>query len=374
MRTVGVEEELILVDRETGRPRSVAAQVLHRVEDRDRQERSGDRDPRGGSLAHELHRQQVETDTPPEHDLARLESDLRAWRDKARSAGFEEGSQLIASGTSPLPMESQLVHDERFEVMAERFGLTVDEQLSCGCHVHVAVDSPDEAIGVLDRIRVWLPTLLALSANSPFWQGRDSGYASYRSQVLTRWPSHGPTELFGTAQAYRRHVEAMLATGVLLDEGMVYSDARPSHHQPTLEIRAADVCLDVRDTVLVAAMSRGLVETAARSWATGEPPDPTPVSLLRLANWQAGRYGLLDDLVDPRTGEPGPARKVVEALVGHVAGALRDAGDLALVEAGIDDLFDRGNGAARQRAVLDRTGQLRDVVAALARVTAGVES
>lgn len=365
MRTVGVEEELLLVDRETGRPRSVSAQVLHRVDVRD---------PRGGSLAHELHQQQVETDTAPEHDLTRLESDLRAWRDKVRSAGLEEGSQPIASGTSPLPMESKVVHDERFEVMAEHFGLTVDEQLSCGCHVHVAVHSPDEAVGVLDRVRVWLPSLLALSANSPFWQGRDSGYASFRSQVMMRWPSQGPTELFGTAESYRRHVEAMLATGVLLDEGMIYTDARPSHHQPTLEIRAADVCLDVRDTVLVAALSRGLVETAARSWATGEPPDPTPVSMLRLATWQAARHGLLNDLVDPRNGEPAPARRVVDALVGHVADALRDAGDLALVEAGIDDLFDRGNGAARQRAVLDRTGQLCDVVAVLARVTAGVES
>ncbi|MDP3889991.1 glutamate--cysteine ligase [Nocardioides sp.] len=373
MRTIGVEEELILVDLTSGRPRSVAAQVLHLAEDREARERGGSGDGAGGSLGHELHQQQVETDTPPERDLARLEAALREWRDRARVAAQEAGSRVIASATSPFPMEPQLVPDERFEKMAEHFGLTVDEQLSCGCHVHVSVDSDEEAIGVLDRIRVWMPTLLALSANSPFWQGQDSGYASFRSQVLPRWPSHGPTELFGSARAYREHVEAMVGTGVLLDEGMVYSDARPSHHLPTLEIRAADVCLDVRDTVLIAALSRGLVETAARAWSAGEPADPTPVSMLRLASWQAGRHGLTGDLVDPRTGKPAAARAVVEELVEHVRPALRDAGDLAAVELGVDRTFARGNGAVRQREVLERTGQLGDVVAALARVTAGQE-
>lgn len=101
----------------------------------------------------------------------------------------------------------------RYQRMAQRYGLTEQEQLTCGCHVHVSVDSDAEAVGVLDRIRIWLPTLTALSANSPFWQGRDTGYASFRSQVWARWPSSGPIEVQGSTERYRALVQALLKSG-----------------------------------------------------------------------------------------------------------------------------------------------------------------
>ena len=230
--------------------------------------------------------------------------------------------------------------------MAERFGLTANEQLACGCHVHVSVESDDEAIGVLDRIRVWLPTLLALSANSPFWQGTDTRYASFRSQTMVRWPISGPTDVFNTAANYRARLADVLASGVLLDEAMVYSDARPSHRYPTVEIRVADVCLDVRDAVLVAALCRGLVETAARQWTAGEPPPSTSTELLRLATWQASREGISGHLLDPHT--PGPGRHATSSteLVEYVGPALRSTGDERLV----DDRIDRSLPAATVRA------------------------
>ncbi|MER6938419.1 glutamate--cysteine ligase, partial [Nocardioides sp. NPDC000441] len=267
VRTVGVEEELLLVDAETGAPRSVASEVL-RVARRhgDTEVAAGEA---GGSVGPELQEQQVETDTPAEEYLGILEQDLRRWRDKARAAASEAGALILASGTTPLPVWPQTFDDERYAAMAERFGLTASEQLTCGCHVHVSVESDDEAVGALDRIRAWLPVLLAVSANSPFWQGGDSGYASYRSQVMTRWPTNGPTEIFGSGQAYVDHLRLLVDTGVPLDEGMAYFDARPSRNYPTLEIRVADVCLDPRDAVLVAALARALVETGAREWAEG---------------------------------------------------------------------------------------------------------
>jgi carboxylate-amine ligase len=367
VRTVGVEEELLLVDAETGAPRSVASEVL-RVARRhgDTEVKAGEA---GGSVGPELQEQQVETDTPAAEYLGILEQDLRRWRDKARAAATEAGALILASGTTPLPVWPQTFDTERYAAMTERFGLTATEQLTCGCHVHVSVDSDDEAVGVLDRIRAWLPVLLAVSANSPFWQGGDSGYASYRSQAMTRWPTNGPTEIFGSAQAYADHLRRLLETGVPLDEGMAYFDARPSRKYPTLEIRVADVCLDPRDAVLVAALARALVETGAREWAENRPPDPVSVAVLRLAMWQAGRHGITGDLLDPRTHRPRPAREVVERLLEHISPALRDTGDLVRVEKSIGRIFTGGTGSTTQRRIHDEEGRLDRAVVRLAELT-----
>lgn len=366
MRTVGVEEELLLVDAKTGRPRSVAARILQRASADVAEGIST-----GGSLTHELQQQQLETDTSPHRHMADLEPDVRKWRDTAIAEAREVGARVVAVGTSPMPVEPRLVRNPRFERIAERFGLTTSEQLTCGCHVHVSVDSDDEAVGVIDRIRVWLPTLLALSANSPFWQGIDTKYASFRSQVMNRWPTTGPNDVFGSADAYHALITGMTESGVLLDEGMIYFDVRLSHHHPTVEIRVADVCLSSRDTTLIAALCRGLVETAARSWEAGEPPPDVSTPLLRLSMWQAGREGLVGNLIDPESARPREAREVVAKLVEHIRSALNDAGDDVLVDERLAEVWARGNGAMRQRSILARTGQLGDVVAALANATAG---
>jgi carboxylate-amine ligase len=384
MRTLGIEEELLVVDTETGRPRSVAERVLRRApghgdaevssEDGQHSEGSGGQptDEPGGSLEAELQQQQLETDTPPRTDLADLDDDLRVWRDVAIVAARKTGARIVAAGTSPMPVTPEPIHDPRYERMRDRFGLTTDEQLTCGCHVHVSVDSDEEAVAVLDRIRVWLPSLLAISANSPFWQGRDSRYASFRSQAMIRWPSAGPTDVFGSAPAYRQLVRDMVESGVLLDEGMVYFDARLSQRYPTVEIRVADVCLDTRDAVLLAALCRGLVDTAAEAWAAGQEAPDASTSLLRLATWQAGREGVDGALLEPDSARPRPAAEVLWALVDHVRPALEATGDLVLVEERLRDVLARGNGARRQRSVLEHTNRLTDVVADLARVTAGL--
>ncbi|WP_404474710.1 glutamate--cysteine ligase [Microbacterium aerolatum] len=373
MRTVGVEEELLLVDAESGRPLSVAAQTLrYAAEAAEPADATSDEVP-GGSLEHELQQQQVETDTVPHTDMTALADDVRAWRDHAITAARRAGARVIAAGTSPLPAGTAIVGKPRYLQMVEHFGLTTTEQLTGGCHVHVSIESDDEGVGVLDRIRGWLPVLLALSANSPFWQAEDTKYESFRSQAMVRWPTAGPTEMFGTAEGYRETVASMVGSGAILDEGMVHFDARLSHHYPTVEIRVADVCADAADTVLVAALTRGLVDTAAAEWRAGEKPLPLSVSMLRLMGWQAGRFGITGDLIDPRTSKPRPAREIVADLVDHVRDALRENGDEALVEERIEQIFTRGNGAMRQRAMLEKTGQLSDVVAELARVTAGLD-
>lgn len=376
VRRVGVEEELLLVDEKSGTARSVASRVLRVAQRRGDTEETRSADPHedldgepGGSLGPELQEQQVETDTPPEEDLHQLETELRRWREKARASAAETGALVLASGTSLLPVQPQRMDDARYDEIAERFGITAAEQLSCGCHVHVSVDSDDEAIGTLDRIRVWLPALLALSANSPYWQGEDTGYESYRPQVLTRWPTFGPTPLFGDAEQYDAHLRAMVDTEVPLDEGMAYFDARPSRKYPTLEIRAADVCLDVADAVLVAALCRALVDTGAREWAIDVPPVAASTSLLRLASWRAAKDGTAGELLDPRTHRPVPAREVADSLVEHVTPSLERNGDLPLVTRGVERIFAGGTGASAQRRAVEEAGSLERAVVRLAHLT-----
>jgi carboxylate-amine ligase len=253
--------------------------------------------------------------------------------------------------------------------MISRYGLTATEQLTSGCHIHVSVDSDEEGVAVLDRIRIWLPVLAALGSNSPFSQGVDTAYASFRGQAWSRWPSTGPLEIFGSAAAYYRTIEQMLATGVVLDNAMLYFDARLSTNYPTVEIRVSDVCLDADDTVLIAALTRALVETAARDWRSGKPPEPVPVAVLRLAGWQASRWGIEGDLLHPVTGIPCIATDVLDLLLEHVGEALTDSGDEAHVRRLFGQVRGRGTGARQQRDALERTGSLEGVVAEAIRLT-----
>jgi carboxylate-amine ligase len=150
---------------------------------------------------------------------------------------------------------------------------------------------------------------------------------------------------------------------------MVYFEARLAQRYPTVEIRVADVCLHPDTAVLVAALTRGLVETAAREWRAGREPLGHTAGLLRLARWRAARSGTTENLLDPATMRPRPAGEVIHSLVDHVEEALADHGDLDLVRDSIATLARRGNGARVQREVMERTGSLREVVAACVRHT-----
>ena len=386
VRTVGVEEELLVVD-PAGTPVPLGPEALEvaarrgegeTVEEHDRAEQADeapDTDPGGAPagprLVPELKEQQIELGTRVCRDLAEVDVELRHWRSRADAAAATVGARVVALASSPVPVEPVGTRGQRYEQMVEAFGLTATEVLTCGCHVHVSVDDDDEGVAVLDRIRGWLPVLTALTGNSPFWSGRDTGYASFRSQVWNRWPSAGPNALFGTPAAYHQLVGDLVATDTVLDEGMLYFDARLSVTWPTVEVRVADVALRVEDAVLLAGLVRGLVETAARHWRAGVPAPEVRTELLRVAGWRAGRSGLTGDLVDPRTGRPAPAAEVVHALVAHVREALTDSGDLDLVEHGLAEVLRRGTGATRQREVFDLTGNLAAVVRAAVAATHG---
>jgi glutamate---cysteine ligase / carboxylate-amine ligase len=372
VRTVGVEEELLVVD-PSGRPVPLGPEALEVAarrgegEDAQQHDRAEREDAPGDetTAAHlmpELKAQQLELGTAVCGDLAAVDAELRHWRSRADAAASAVGARVAALATSPLPVGPVPTAGDRYARMLEAFGLTAREMLTCGCHVHVSVEDDEEGVAVLNRIRVWLPVLTALTANSPFWQGEDTGYASYRAQVWRRWPSAGPTDVFPDAAAYHRLVDDVLTTGTMLDTGQLYFDARLSEKWPTVEVRTADVVLHVEDAVTLAGLVRGLVETAAREARVGTPPPDVGTEVLRLAAWRAGRSGLTGELVHPLTGRPAAATDVVTALLDHVRPALADADDEQGVADGLATVLRRGTGADLQRRVYRETGDLTAVV------------
>ena len=339
VRKVGVEEEMFLVDPQTCLLLPVSARAM-RADERE--------DDQPEELEQELFLQQIEINTEPAHPLSELRAHLVAGRLRAVSAAESADAAVIAVPT-PLFADrgGDLTPKPRYQKMLDMYGEVGKRGPVCGMHVHVEIDSDDEGVRILDRIQPWLPVLVALSANSPFNRGVDTSYASWREQVWDGWPSAGPVEAFGDAKTYHEAVRQLIGSEAILDEAMVYFDARLAAAHPTVEIRVADVCTDIDDALVVAALTRALVETMA---AADDPDPPWRIELLRAGRWLARRYGVTGSLLDPHTGTPRPAAQVCDVVLDHVADALRDAGDEELVRDGVQQLLNDGGGAGRQRA------------------------
>lgn len=367
MRKIGVEEELMLVDPVTGRVTAVSAKAL-RAHEHATSEGTADE---SAPVDQELFLQQIETATAPRMAARDLVDDLVRGRRAVGEAARAAGAAAVAVPTPVLPVEHPIITPKpRYQRILDEYGEMTRQALVCGMHVHVDIHCEDEAVRVMDGIRPWLPLLLAISANSPYWDGRDTRFASWRSQMWGRWPSSGPAEPFGSPDAYRATLEKMVEWGAAADDGMLYLDARISAQYPTLEIRVADVCTAVEDAVLVATLARALVSTAAASPSSGQDAAlPWRSDLLRAASWRAARYGLASTLVDPTTMALAPVREVIAALRSHTEEALRDTGDWAWTADAFERLLAQGTGAARQRAAFEAGGSVEDVVHDLVRRT-----
>ncbi|WP_408895433.1 glutamate--cysteine ligase [Nocardioides sp. R1-1] len=345
-RTLGVEEELLLVDPDTRTAAPRAEQALRYAG-----EQVGEP---ADELDHELFAHQLETRTPPVTDAGELRRHLVRLRRRAADAAERAGVLTAATGAVPLQGgPPRTTRDERYLAMVETFGEVARPGGTCGQHVHVRVESDDEGVRAIDAITPWLPVLLAISANSPFYHCRDTRYASWRSQAWSQWPSASPTETFGSAEAYHALSRQLIASGAAMDQGMLYFDARLSVNQPTVEVRISDVCTDPDDATLVAVLVRGLV--CRELDGGGLPGGRWRAELLRAARWRAARYGLSDRLLDPVSGDLVPARDVVERLVAVVGDQLAAHGDADLVRSAVPRVLADG-GAARQRAAYERSG------------------
>ena len=356
-RTFGVEEELLLVDPRDGRPRPTGERVVRRAGER--RERGRDDRP---LVEHEFKAEQAEIGSAPTTSAAELTEDLRRLRRELARAASATGVQIAALATSPTKVRPTVTDEPRYLRMVDTFGLLARQQLTCGQHVHVSVDSRAEGVAVIDRIAPDLPLIMALSANSPFWQGQDSGYCSYRTVVWGLWPTAGPTAGFGDEAGYDAAIADLLASGAAMDDGMIYFDARLSAHYPTVEVRVADVCTDVDDAVLIAVLCRALVESAAAAWLAGEPAPTVRSELLKGATWRASRYGMTGELYDPVTSRTLPAFDLLDHVVDRLTPTLTATGDLQLARAGVERLRRTGTGCVAQRQAFRGSDDVHDVV------------
>ncbi|GAB1642019.1 glutamate--cysteine ligase [Krasilnikovia sp. MM14-A1259] len=358
--TLGVEEELHVVDLRTRELVPRAPEVLARL-DQDH-------------YSAELHRSVVETNTPIARTLDDLRTGIVALRRRAIGVATAQGLGLVAAGTVPLvDLDSPPVTPtSRYRRMLDDYQLLVREQLICGAQVHVGVPDRDEAVAVAQLVTPALPVLLALSASSPYWMLEDSGYASTRSLIWMRWPTAGDSGGVASAAEHDALVADLITSGTITDPKMVYFDVRPSAHLPTVELRVTDSSPDVDTVVLLAGLFRALVLRARHEYRAGEPSGRIRAPLHRAAMWRAARSGLEGTLLDlPRSPAPVPAAVAVQRLVADLRPWLEELGDWEQVLDLSAATLSRGSSAARQRRAMARRGRLSDVVDLLIADTRG---
>jgi carboxylate-amine ligase len=351
--TVGAEEEFLLVDPVS---RAVSAQAGAVVAEA--------ADELGDRVGPELTRYQVEVRTDPHSSLADFAEQVRSTRAAVVRAAARRGLRVISSGSPVLGQVSPppLTAGPRYTASAAVFGALDDEQCVCACHIHVGVPDLATALQISNRLRPWIPALIALTGNSPFWAGRDTGYASWRTTTWGRWPVAGPPPYFESPSHFEDLVAGFIATGSIMDRGGLYWDIRPSHHVPTLEFRVADATATPRETVLLAGLVRAMAATALRAATTGEPAVRPAPEMLRAACWRAARDGLTGQGIDLSTGRLSPAADQIDQLLSSLQPALKDHGDTELVNTLWSRVRATGNGADRQRAAHQRRRRLTDVV------------
>ncbi|MEU6669323.1 glutamate--cysteine ligase [Streptomyces sp. NPDC046727] len=359
--TVGVEEEFVLVERHS-------RAAVHRAPSVVATARGHLGEPH---VTPEISQAQVETVSAVCRTAAELEAEVVRLRRGVATAAAEYECLLVPSGTPILgrPGPPPVMDKARYRAFLGRFGPLVHDQGVNACHVHVGVADREEAVRAVNHLRGWMPLLLAITGNSPFSDGTDTGYASWRSVVWSRWPLAGPPPyLRGTAH-YERVVDQLVATGAAMDPAMIYWHVRPSPHLPTIEVRVADVMPEAATTTAYALLIRALVGCAMEAVRAGEPAPEVSDLLLRAACWQAARYGTSGILPATHTRDCAPASvsRLVEELWKRVEPHLSRYGDDRRVGDWLGDVERRGSGSARQRRVAAlHSGSLQAVVDELA--------
>lgn len=356
---MGVEEEFLLVDPRGGEPIGHNKQVAAYAAEH------------GVDLQLELTSCQVETTTDVMDTSSALRTELTRLRRIAGEAAAANGAQLLAAALPPtVPHKFPVTPTPRYRRIAHRFGMIAHEQGICGCHVHVAVPSRSHAIYVSNWLRPWLHVLLALTANSAIYRNTDSGYASFRSVLWSRWPSSGPPPHFESAAEYDATVDMLQRAGVVLDDGMIYWDVRPSANFPTVEVRVSDVPATVAETVLLATLVRAGVMTALRLRSAGRPAPLLADCAVRAAHWKAAHDGLEGDGIDLLGDRSAvPARELLDRYFETVRPALEVLGDDGMVRSELARIAAEGNGAMRQRRAWRCRGEIGDVISELAAAT-----
>jgi glutamate---cysteine ligase / carboxylate-amine ligase len=356
--TLGIEEELMIVDGESFELVNAIESLLE--------------DAPEGDIKPELMESVLEIATKPAANAAEAGMQLRALRRQVRDAAALRGLAIGSAGTHPFALweDQRIAARSRYRELVSALRFVARQELIFGLHVHVGLDDPDKAIHVANGMRVHLPVLLALSANSPFWRGDDTGMASTRMPIFRAFPRVGVPPSYRDWADYEREIEFMVSSGVMEDYTYLWHDVRPHPMLGTVEIRACDAQTRVEHTLGLAALIQAMVKELAEHFEEGKHLGEYPWQMLDENRWLAARHGLDGELVDLPSNERVPTKALALRLVDRLREHAHDLGSAAELE-GIDDLLQRGSGAARQLVVYEANHDLREVMGEIVAATAG---
>ncbi len=356
--TLGVEEELMILDGETFALANEIDTVVAAFTGK------GD-----GEVKPELLQSVLEIATPPSKDLAEVGDHVRRLRREVSEAAAAKGLAIGSAGTHPTALwEHQRVSaDPRYRELIAALRFIARQEIIFGLHVHVGIDDPEKAIHVANGMRVHVPILLALSANSPYWRSDETGLASTRMPIFRAFPRVGIPPHYEDWADYENRIGFMVEAGVMSDETYLWYDVRPHPRFGTVEVRAMDAQTHVEHTLALTALIQAMVKELAEHFEAGEQLGSYPYEMLDENKWLAARHGLEGELVDLPERRMVPAKELARRLYDRLREHAEDLGGAAELE-GVVDLLEKGTGAARQRVVYeanhDWTELLKEIVAA----------
>ena len=305
--TIGIEEEYLLVDKQTRDVASDPPEALFK----DCQKRIK------GIVAHEFLKAQIEINTEVAANITEVHENLASIRAVVAEVADEYGLALIAASTHPFSRWQEQTHTnkKRYAVIAQDLQAVVRRLMICGMHVHVGIDDDELRIDLLNQVAYFLPHLLAFSTSSPFWQGEDTGLKSYRLSVFDELPRTGLPHFFDSWPEYQRHVDALVGAGLIEDATKLWWDIRPSHRYPTLEMRITDVCTRLDDAISVAALFQCVLRMLYRLKKKNQRWRQYSPMLIEENRWRAQRYGLDEGLVDFGRGEIVPCATLLDEII-----------------------------------------------------------
>lgn len=339
--TIGIEEEYLLVDRETrDLVRDPPAAMMRESEQL-----------LEGQVGPEFLRSQIEVGTRVCRNVQEAREDLARLRRAVSEVADAHGMAAIAASTHPFAeWGEQLTTDkERYQLLANDLQVVARRLVICGMHVHVGIGDDDLRIDLMNQVSYFLPHLLALSGSSPFWHGVNTGLKSYRMSVFKSMPRTGLPEMFTSWGEYRRHVNVLVEAGLIEDATKLWWDVRASDRYPTLEMRIADICTSLDDGITVAALYVSLLHMLYRRRRLNQRWRTYADMLVEENVWRAQRYGVRGSLMDFGLGELVPYDELVDELIELVRKDAEALGCMQEVEHA-REIVARGTSADRQLA------------------------
>jgi carboxylate-amine ligase len=307
----GIEEEFFLVDRATrDLARNIPASFLRAC-----------RLALGERVGEELLQPQVEIATPILHDAAQARESLGLLRDEVARVAGRYDLALVAAGTHPFGAWEDQRHTDkdRYDRLIEDFQIVGRRNLFCGLHVHVGVPEGHDRVALMNRLMPWVPMFLALSTSSPFWNGQRTGLLSYRQAAYDEWPRSGIPDAFTNEREYDAFVRLLASCGALRDGSFLWWSVRPSARFPTLELRIADACTRIEDSLAIAAAFRCLVRAHLRQPTLGSGCTPITRRVIEENRWRAKRYGTDAEIIDEAAGTARGFLDALEAMLALIA-------------------------------------------------------